>query len=189
MNPLLRVAVIGAVCISGLGQPMVAHAQRQVKHLNSFNLQYGQDSEGTFYRFGYSRFLSDKVRFDVIALRESGRIDNSKTGPNTPYYGYDLGLGIAPKLFKIGETVFVHLPFQLHGRYDRLEQSASEATGGNRKVTQGFSAGPEIGLSADVYLANWVSLSGQASQGYLAFRPPVTSWPRYVGGGLRFHFR
>lgn len=189
MNPLLRVALFGAVCISGLGQPHVAQAQRQVKHLNSLNLHYGQASEGTFYRVGFSRFLSDKLRLDLAALQESGRMDSPKTGPDTPYNGVDLGVGIAPRLFKIGEAGFVHLPFQVHGRYDRLQQSAAEATDGHRQVTQGFSAGPEIGLSADVYLTNRVSLCGQASQGYLAFRPPVTSWPRYVGGGLRFHFK
>lgn len=188
MNPLLRVALIGAVSFAGLAQPFAALAQRQVKHLNSLNLQYGQASEGTYYRFGYSRFTSDKMRFDVVALRESGKVGSDKTGPDTPYYGYDLGLGLAPKLFRIGETVFVHLPFQLHARYDRLEHAADEVPEGRSRVTQGFSAGPEIGLSADVYLTNFVSISGQASQGYLAFRPPVTSWPRYIGGGLRFHF-
>lgn len=189
MNPLLRVALIGAVCIAGLGQPMVAQAQRQVKHLNSLTVQYGKASEGTYYRAGYSRFLSDKVRFDVVALRESGREDHPKTGPNTPYYGYDFGIGIAPKLFRIGEAVYVHLPLQLHGRYDRMTQATTSSSDGHREVTQGFSTGPEIGVSTDVYLTNWVSFTGQVSQGYLAFRPPVTSWPRYFGGGLRFHFR
>ncbi|MBG8556312.1 hypothetical protein [Hymenobacter guriensis] len=189
MNPLLRVALFGAVSILGLVRPMAAHAQREVKHLNSLTLQYGKASEGTYYRFGYSRFLSDNVRLDVVALRESGREDHPKTGRNTPYYGYDFGLGIAPKLFRLGEAMYVHLPLQLHGRYDRMTQSSTEASGGHREVTQGFSAGPEIGVTADVYLTNWVSLSGQASQGYLAFRPPVTSWPRYYGGGIRFHFR
>lgn len=189
MNPLLRVAFIGALCIAGLGVPMAAQAQRQVKHLNSLTVQYGKASEGTYYRVGYSRFLSDKLRFDVVALRESGREYHPKTGPDTPYYGYDLGVGIAPKLFRIGEAVYVHVPIQLHGRYDRMTQAASAATEGHREVTQGFSAGPELGITADVYLTNWLSLAGQASQGYLAFRPPVTSWPRYYGGGLRFHFR
>lgn len=185
MNSLVRAVLLGAVCIVGL--PHAGQAQRQVKRLNSFNFQYGHASRGAFYRFGYSRFTSDKLRLDVLALRESGRINTVKTGPATPYFGYDLGFGIAPQLFRVKEVVFVHTAVQLHGRYDRVRRPASEAL--PQAVAQGFSAGPEVGLTADVYLTDWLSLSGQASQGYLAFRPPLTSWPRYYGGGLQLHFR
>lgn len=185
MKSLVRAVLLGVICLAGL--PREGQAQRQVKHLNSLNFQAGQGSEGNYYRFGYSRFLGDKNRLDLVTLRESGRVDNPKTGPNTAYSSYDFGVGLAPTLFHIGEALYVHSTIQAHVRYDRLVTPASEIN--NRLVRQGTSVGPELGLSADLYLVDWLSISGQASQGYLFLRPPVTSWPRYFGGGLHFHFR
>jgi hypothetical protein len=180
MHSLLRAVLLGVVCIAGL--PREGQAQRQVKHLNSFNFQYGGATNGSFLRLGYSRFIKDKNRFDLVAMRESGHLD-SFSGPQASYFGYDLGLGLAPTLFHIGEVFYMHLTTQVHARYDRVE--ATEQA----DVRQGFSAGPDLGFTGDIYLSDWLSISGQASQGYLFLSPPGTSWPRYYGAGLNFHFR
>lgn len=187
MHSILRAVLLGAVCTAGL--PREGQAQRQVKHLNTLAAAYGAAAnggthDGHFYQLGYSRFISDKTRFDVVARHEAGSLGNrGNSSPAPQYDGFDLGLGVAPRLFRIGEVFYLHLTTQLHLRYDHIK--ATETWTGDKR----FSAGPRVGLDADVYLADWLSLTGQATQGYLLFHSPLGKWPQYYGGGLSVHFR
>lgn len=184
---MLRAVLLGAVCTACL--PLAGRAQRQVRHLNTLAAGYGAAANdgthnGHFYQLGYSRFISDKTRFDVVARHEFGN-SGSWGGPGSApkYQSFDLGLGVAPRLLRVGEVFYLHLTTQLHLRYDHSK--ATETWAGDK----GFSAGPRVGIDADIYLADWLSLTGQATQGYLLLHSPLGKWPQYYGGRLSVHFR
>lgn len=164
-----------------LGAAHPAQAQREVRHLNAVSAQYGGTSNGVYYQASYARYISDKTRFEVAAALEQGPRENAPGESSTPRYrGYELGIGLAPRLFRIGEAFYVRLPFQLRTRYERRPP-----TGPADK--DGFTVGPSVGFAADLYLWDRLSLCGEFRQNWYPVGSPVNSLPRYFGGGLSLH--
>lgn len=158
-----------------------ALAQREVRHLNAASAVIGSTPTGRYYQGTYGRFISDKMRFEAAGVLEQGPrpvSDGNALGPD--YRAYELALGIAPRVAHLGELVYLRLPFQLRTRYERRP-----ATG--RFDSDGFSFGPSLGLAAEVYLIDRVSVSGEFRQAWYVLGSPVNTLPRYFGGGLTFY--
>lgn len=168
-------------CALALGAARPAQAQREVRHLNAVSGQYGGTSNGVYFQASYARYVSDKTRFEVAAALEQGPRDNAPDEASFPRYrGYELGIGVAPRLFHVGEAFYVRLPIQVRTRYERLPP-----TGPADK--DGFSVGPSLGLSADFYLGDLISICGEFRQNWYPVGSPVNKLPRYFGGGLSLH--
>lgn len=158
-----------------------AFAQREVRHLNAVSLSAGRTSTGTYYQGTYGRFLSDRIRFEASASIENGPRSGSRSGEGDPAFrGYELGLGVAPRLLRLGELFYLRLPFQVRTRYERLPP-----TGPAR--TDGFAVGPSLGLAGEVYLHDRVSVSVEGRQTWFVLGKPQNTLPRFVGAGLTFY--
>jgi hypothetical protein len=158
-----------------------ALAQREVRHLNAASALMGTTPTGRYYQGTYGRFISDKLRFEVAGVLEQGPRpggDGGDAGLN--YRAYELALGLAPRLARLGELVYLRMPFQVRTRYERRP-----ATGGFE--SDGFALGPSLGLSAEVYLVDRVSISGEFRQSWYVLGSPANKLPRYFGGGLSFY--
>ena len=174
-------ALIGVGLVAGLSAAP-AQAQREIKNLNALGVTYGSTQRGTYYQATYGRYLRDKLRLDVNLLAEDGpRNRRGNSRDVIAYRGYELGVGIAPRLAHFGESVFLRVPVQVRGRYERTPPA------GGSPDTDGFAVGPFAGLAADVYLADRIALSGEARAGWLFGHAP-RNFPRYFGGGLTFFF-
>lgn len=172
-----------ALLLFGLGICSPALAQREVRHLNAITAAAGTTGAGYYYQGTYSRYISDKVRFDVSTLLEYGPRDSSPQVANlAAYRAYELGLGIAPRLAHFGEIVYLRLPIQVRGRYERRPPVGGEPD------SDGFTAGPAIGLAADVYAIDHLSFYGELRQGWYPIGTVAEKFPRYFGAGLAYHF-
>lgn len=158
-----------------------AFAQREVRHLNALSATGGITSTGKYYAGSYGRFLTDKMRFEVAGTLEQGPRKDSRSGEGQPRYrGYELALGLAPRLLHVGEVFYLRLPFQVRTRYERLPP-----TGPAQK--DGFTVGPSLGLAGEVYLNDRLSLSGEARQVWYPVGNPLNSLPRFFGGGVTLY--
>lgn len=177
---LLPAALLVAAAQLLLPQP--ARAQREVRHLSSLTAEVGTTNAGTYYQVGFSRFISDRTQFLVQMLAENGPRANAApdTDPQA-YRGYELGLGLAPRLLHIGEVVYLRLPLELRTRYERRPPV------GGQPDSDGFSVGPSVALAADIYLLDRVSLRGEVRQGWQPLGSVERRLPRYFGAGLAFH--
>lgn len=158
-----------------------AFAQREVRRLSAVSATAGRTSTGRYYQGTYGRFVSDFLRFEVSGSIENGPRAGSRAGEGDPAYrGYELGIGVAPRLLRLGEVFYLRLPFQVRTRYERLPP-----TGPAR--TDGFAVGPSLGLAGEVYLHDRVSLSVEGRQTWFVLGKPENKLPRFVGGGLTFY--
>lgn len=158
-----------------------AFAQREVRHLNAASAVIGLTPSGRYYQGTYGRFISDKLRFEAAGVLEQGPRAGADGGPQgLNYRAYELALGFAPRIARLGEVVYLRLPFQVRTRYERRP-----ATG--PFDSDGFAVGPSLGLSAEVYLVDRVSVSGEFRQSWYVLGSPVNHLPRYFGGGLTFY--
>lgn len=158
-----------------------AVAQREVKSLSTLGATVGSTQRGTYYELTYGRFLKDKLRFEAALLAETGprnRRGNSRDVAD--YRGYEIGLGLSPRLARFGEVVFLRVPLQVRARYERTPPS------GGSPDQDGFAVGPSAGLAADVYLSDRIALSGEARTAWLFGHAP-RKFPRYFGGGVSFY--
>lgn len=181
-RPLTRRTLLLPVLL-GLGvlTAVPAFAQREVRRLSAVSVTTGISSTASYYQGTYGRFLSDPVRFEVSGAVEQGPRTDSRAGEDqSRFRGYELGIGVAPRLLRLGEILYLRLPFQVRTRYERLPPTGPA-------LKDGFSVGPSLGLSAEVYLHDRVSLTGEARQGWYPVGSPQNSTPRYVGGGLTLY--
>lgn len=167
----------------GLAASRPALAQREVRHLDAVNAYYGGTSDGVYYQLGYARYISDKTRFEMAIALEQGPRDNAPPDRDglPRYRGYEIGIGITPRLFHVGELIYVRVPIQVRTRYERLPP-----TGPADK--DGFTVGPSVGFAADLYLTDLISLTGEFRQNWYPVGSPINKTPRYFGGGLSLHF-
>lgn len=172
-----------ALLLLGLcaGAAVPAFAQREVRHLNAASAVMGSTPTGLYYQGTYGRFINDKLRFEAAGVLEQGpRKEESLGDAGLNYRAYELALGLAPRVVRFGELVYLRLPFQLRTRYERRP-----ATGPLN--LDGFSAGPSLGLAAEIYIVDRVSVSGEFRQSWYVLGHPANTLPRYFGGGLTFY--
>jgi hypothetical protein len=162
-----------------------ALAQRHIRGLNTLGAHYGATGAGRFAELSYGRYLRDKTSLRFAVAREYGGLAGRGN-----FSAYGLRTAIAPSLFRIGQTVYVHMLYGVAVQYERTGQDRSDPAlteGATRP--QSLTAGPYVGLEGDVFLGNHVSLVATATKGYLFFDPLISHWPGVLTGGLRYHFR
>lgn len=167
-----------------------AFAQREVRHLNAVSLTAGRTSTGTpagtyfgptYYQATYGRFVSDRLRFEVAAMLEQSRSPQTSGDESAARFrGYELGFGIAPTITRLGEVFYLRLPMQLRTRYERQPVSGEI-------LRDGFSVGGSLGLAAEIYLHDRVSLTGEARMAWLPLGHPLEKRPYSLGAGLSFY--
>lgn len=161
-----------------------ALAQRHIRGLNTVAGHYGASGAGHFAELSYSRYLRDKTSSRIGLAREAGTLDG-----RGDFSAYSLRLAIAPSLFHLGQTVYVHMLYGVALQYERTGQPQSGTfLEPDAALPQSFTAGPYVGLEGDVFLGNRVSLVATATKGYLFLNPLISHWPGVLTGGVRFHF-
>lgn len=174
-----RALFLGLVLSAATASP--ALAQREVRHINAVSATAGGSSTGLYYQASYGRFLSDKMRFETAVALEQGPRPGSRAGAETPRFrGYEFALGLAPRLFHLGEVFYARVPFQLRTRYERLPPTGPAAR-------DGFSVGPSLGFAGELYLTDRISFNGEFRQSWYPLGNPVNSLPRFFGGGLTLY--
>jgi hypothetical protein len=171
------------VVLASVGSSPVL-AQRHIRGMNAVGGHYGPSGTGRFAELSYARFLRDKTYLRFGLTRESGTLAG-----RGDFSAYGLRLAIAPTLFHVGQTAYVHMLYGVAVQYERKgqNQSAPGAEPG-AKLPQSVTAGPYVGLEGDVFLGNHVSLVATATKGYLLLDPLISHWPGMLTGGVRLHF-
>lgn len=177
----LRPALLFCIALS-LAATLPARAQREVRHLNVLSPVVGASSAGRYYQLTYGRFVSDKLRFELAGALEQGPgPDGPQDAAHPAYRGYELAVGIAPLLVRVGEAFYLRLPIQIRTRYERRPPTG-------RADRDGFSVGPSLGVSGELYVHDRLSFTGEFRQGWYPLGSPIKEFPRYVGGGLSIYF-
>ena len=74
------------------------------------------------------------------------------------FRGYELGFGIAPRLLHLGEVFYLRLPMQIRTRYERRPPTGMA-------TSDGFSVGPSLGATGELYVLDRLSFTGEFRQG------------------------
>ena len=179
MKKLLSVALIllGASSVP-------ARAQRHVKHMASWGAHIGRSEKGNYYELSYTPMLTDRLGLRISGLREDGTLGRA-AGEYAAYQGRVL---LAPQLFRLGETVYVHVLFGAGGQYERTKEHETGGIAQDAKKPQRFTYGLQAGAEADIFLSNRFSLVATGTKGYQFNHSLIDQWPGMASMGFRFHF-
>lgn len=179
MKKLLLVVLL----LAGAGV-LPASAQRHVKHISSWGAHVGRSEKGDYYELSYLSMLSNR-----LALRLSGAYETGKLGTRGDYSVYQGRVFLSPQLFRLGEFAYVHLLLGAGAGYEWTNQNnTGELVAGSAEL-QRFTYGPQVGVEADFFLSNRLSLVATGTKGYLFNNPLIDRWPGLASVGLRYHFR
>ena len=175
---------VGLLLLVGLGLTSPAWAQRHDKRMTGLGVVYGATDQGRFLEGSWTRYVSDKT---YLRLGGSLARPDHLLGGGAASSAYGLSLALAPQLFQLGETVYVHLLAGGLFRYERLNENYADQDPSG--VRQHLAGGPLLGTEADVFLGNRVSLVGTVQKALVFPGTGLTRWPGYYGLGLRYHLR
>lgn len=163
-----------------------AHAQRHDRHMTGLALTGGGTSDQQRYaEFSWLRYVTDKtsVRVGLSLARPQG-LGLRELGSNATY---GLTLALAPTLFRIREAVYVHVVAGGLLRYERTQVASDDLHVTATSLHQHVAGGPMLGVEADLFLLNRLSLVGSVQQSVVFPGDGLTNWPGYYGVGLRYY--
>lgn len=164
--------------------PRPGLAQRHDKRITGLAVLGGSTDQGRFAEVSWMHYLSDNtyLRLGLSLARPTQLLRHVDSNS-----AYGLSLAVAPKLFQVREVLYVHLLAGGLFRYERTHEHA--LAGDTTGVQQHYAGGPLLGLEADLFLGNRLSLVGTVQKAIVFPGDGLTQWPGYYGAGLRYHLR